>query len=295
MNYLELILKTLNKFAQNIIALIPNIIFAIFFAIITYFAAKLISRLVSSFLPRMAIRANLVTIFHKLTIIIVWFIGILIITAILIPSVTTANILATLGLTSVAIGLAFRNTFENFFTGIILLLREPFSIGDFISIDSQKGYVQRISVQNTHLRKTDGTRLFVPNSKIYTSTVQVFTDTKLRRVKINCSVDFSTDVEKARSVIEKAMDRCKTVSKDKYIQVYVVSFSSNGIDFTIYWWTNPEPSQQRRSLDEVLTTIKKALDKEKISMTYSTSLSFIEPLLIQNKEQNNKDNDSELS
>lgn len=267
MNYLELILKTLNKFMQNFIALIPNIVIAIIFAIMTYFAAKLISRLVSSFLPRIAIRANLVTIFHKLTIIIVWFIGILIISAILIPSVTTANILATLGLTSVAIGLAFKNVFENFFTGILILLREPFSIGDFIEVESQhgeaQGYVHRISIQNTHLRKTDGSRVFIPNSTMYTSIVRVFTDESLRREKIVCSIDFDSDIEKARSVIKKAIEQCKTVSKNKYIQVYVVSFSSNGIDFAIYWWTNPEPSQQRRSLDEVLTTIKKALDNEK--------------------------------
>lgn len=243
----------------------------------------------SSLLPRIAIRANLVIIFHKLTIIIVWFLGILIISAILIPSITTANILATLGLTSVAIGFAFKNVFENFFIGILILLREPFSIGDFIEIESQQGdtqgYVHHISVQNTHLRKTDGSRVFIPNSKMYTSIVRVFTDTSLRREKIVCSINFDTDVEKARSVIKKAMEQCKTVSKDKYIQVYVVSFSSNGIDFAIYWWTNPEPSQQRRSLDEVLTMIKKALDEEKIPMTYSTQVSFIKPLMIHNKEK----------
>lgn len=115
MNYLELILKTLNKFAQNFIALVPNIIIAIFFAIITYFTAKLISHLVSSFLPKIAIRANLVTIFQKLTLIIVWFIGILIIAVIVFPSVTTANVLATFGLTSVAIGLVFKGIFEKLF------------------------------------------------------------------------------------------------------------------------------------------------------------------------------------
>ncbi|CAM2752917.1 mechanosensitive ion channel MscS [Legionella steigerwaltii] len=291
MNYLQLILKTLDKFAQNFISLIPNILIAIFFAIITYFLAKIISRILSSFLPRMAIRTNLVTIFDKLTIIVVWFIGMLIISAIVFPSVTTANIMATLGLTSVAVGLAFRNIFENFFAGILLLFREPFGIGDFIEVNSQQGYVHRISIQNTHLRKTDGTRVFVPNSKMYTSVVHVFTDTKLRREKIGCSVDFAADLEKARSVITKAVEQCETVSKDKYIQIYVVSFSSNGIDFEIYWWTEPEPNHQRRSLDEVLTSVKKALDEEKIPMTYSTPLSFVEPLIIKNKD-NNRDRDN---
>ncbi|WP_341272882.1 mechanosensitive ion channel family protein [Fluoribacter gormanii] len=125
---------------------------------------------------------------------------------------------------------------------------------------------------------------------MYTSMVRVFTDESLRREKIACSIDFDSDIEKARSVIKNAIEQCKTVSKNKYMQVYVVSFSSNGIDFAIYWWTNPEPSQQRRSLDEVLTTIKKALDNEKIPMTYSTPVSFVEPLMIHNKEKGERKN-----
>src|SRR5689334_16722490 len=105
MNYLDLLLKTLNKFAQNFISAIPNIIIAALFALVTYFAARLISHLVSAFLPRMAVRSNLVTIIHKLVTLLVWLIGVLIISAIVVPSVTTANLLATFGLTSVAIGL----------------------------------------------------------------------------------------------------------------------------------------------------------------------------------------------
>ncbi|VEB36341.1 mechanosensitive ion channel MscS [Legionella sainthelensi] len=243
----------------------------------------------------MAVRANLVIISQKLTIILVWLIGMLIISAIIFPSVTTANILTTLGLTSVAVGLAFKNIFENFFTGILLLLREPFSIGDFIEVDSQRGYVHRISIQNTHLRKTDGTRAFIPNTKMFTSTVKVMTDSKLRRKKIICSVDFDTDLERARTTIKDAVKQCESVSKEKYIQIYVVSFSSNGIDFAIYWWTKPEPSHFRYSLDEVLTNIKKALDKEKIPMTYSTPVSFIDSLTVQQKTQNSKPTDGEQS
>ncbi|WP_115701656.1 mechanosensitive ion channel family protein [Legionella sainthelensi] len=295
MNYVSIILKTLDKFAQNFVALIPNIIVGVFFAVLTYFIAKIIGKIVSSFLPKMAVRANLVIISQKLTIILVWLIGMLIISAIIFPSVTTANILTTLGLTSVAVGLAFKNIFENFFTGILLLLREPFSIGDFIEVDSQRGYVHRISIQNTHLRKTDGTRAFIPNTKMFTSTVKVMTDSKLRRKKIICSVDFDTDLERARTTIKDAVKQCESVSKEKYIQIYVVSFSSNGIDFAIYWWTKPEPSHFRYSLDEVLTNIKKALDKEKIPMTYSTPVSFIDSLTVQQKTQNSKPTDGEQS
>lgn len=285
MNYLDLILQSLDKFAKSFISIIPNVIIGILFILFTFLAARLISHIVVTLLPRMAVRSNLVSIIHKLTTLTVWFVGVLIIIAIVFPSVTTANLLATFGLTSVAIGLVFKNIFENFCAGILLLFREPFRIGDFIIVDKQQGYVTRVSVQNTHLRKTDGSRAYVPNSKMYTSTVQVLTDTKQRREKIGFSIDFNADLETARAVIKNAVEQCETVSKEKYIQIYVVSFSSNGIDFEVYWWTRPKPSDMRRSLDEVLTNIKKALDAEKIPMTYSTTLSLLEPVELKKREE----------
>src|SRR5205814_815906 len=150
---------------------------------------------------------------------------------------------------------------------------------------NNQGYVDRISIHNTHLRKTDGARLFIPNSKMYNSPVEILTDAALRREEVTCSVDFNADMEKARSAIHKAVENSKTVSNDKYIQVYAKSFSSNGVEFAIYWWTEPTPNDFRKSRDEVLTNIKKALDEEKISMTYSTPLSFIEPLNVNRLEK----------
>lgn len=281
--YVGAVLKTLDQFIINFATLIPNIIIAIIFLLFTYIFSVIIHHLIYSALSRTSMRTNLVIIFQKLATTIIWFIGILISAAIVFPSVTTANLLATLGLTSVAVGFAFKTIFENFFAGIILLLREPFHIGDYIVVQNQDGYVDHISINNTHLRRTDGVRVLVPNTSMYTNSVQILTDAETRREKAACSIDFSADIEKARSAITNAIKKSETVDKEKYIQVYAVSFSSNGVDFELYWWTKSKPSEIRRSRDEVLTNIKKALDAEKISMTYSTPVSFLDPLNIQKK------------
>jgi small conductance mechanosensitive channel len=286
--FITTLLKTLDKFFTNFIAIIPNVIIAIIILVITYFVALLTGRLTLVSLRKAHMRMNLALIFHKIVIIVIWFIGILVIAAVLFPSVTIANILATFGLTSVAIGFAFKNLFENFFCGIMLLLREPFHIGDYIVVDSHEGYVHHISVHNTHLDKTDGARIYVPNSKMWNNIVEILTDTKLRREKISCSVDFGTDIEKARSAIKKAIELCETVSKKKYIQIYAVSFSSNGVDFEIYWWTKPEPADLRKSRDEVITNITKILAEENIAMTYSTSINFLDPVRMEAIEPKNE-------
>ena len=280
MGYFTTTLNTLHQFGINIVAHIPNIVIAILFTIITYFFAKLCAHIINAPLRRIRMRVTLIQVFQKLLITFIWFIGILIIASILFPSVTAANLLATLGLTSVAIGFAFKSIFENFLAGILILLREPFHIGDFIVCKDQQGYVERISLRNTHIRQTDGSRIAIPNSTIFNNPTQILTDHELRRVESEVCVNFSEDLEKVRKIIKSAIDHSKTIAKDKYVQVYVKSFSSNGINFSIYWWTHSKPGDIRKSRDEVLTNIKKALDAENIELTYSTTLSFQEPLKI---------------
>lgn len=282
MRYLDPIVTTLNRFVTEFMADIPNIIIAIGLLFVIHLTSRLMGYLLINSLKRTRMRYNLIQVLHKITSILVWFFGILVISSILFPSITPAHIIGALGLTSVAIGLAFKEIFENFLAGILILLREPFHVGDFIASNGQQGYVEYVSVRNTHLRQTDGTRVVMPNGILFKEPIQVLTNPPLRRVMVTCSLDFDVDHNKAREVITQAIRGCETVSREKYIQVYLTSFSSNGLDFEIYWWSASKPGDQRRSRDEVLSSIKTALDAEKIRLTYSTPLSFCETLKVRN-------------
>ncbi len=286
MEYFTPLFNTLHQYGDNTIAHLPNIIIAIIFIFFTYFVVKIINHVVYTSLTRFAMRTNLVLIFQKIIAIIIWFFCILIVVTIVFPSVTTANLLTTLGLTSVAIGFAFKDIFENFLAGILILLREPFHLGDYIiTKDKQGGYVEKISIRNTHLRQSDGIRLVIPNATLINSFIQVITDLEIRRTNASCSVGFVEDIDKVRKIIKKTVEKCETVEKDKYIYVFVKEFTSNGVDFDIYWWAKSKPMDMRRSHDEVLSKIKKAFDAENIQLTYSTTLSFQEPLVIKNQQK----------
>ena len=66
----------------------------------------------------------------------IWISGILISCGILFPSITPGKILTALGLGSIAVGFAFKDIFENFIAGVLIILREPFKIGDIIEVDN---------------------------------------------------------------------------------------------------------------------------------------------------------------
>lgn len=127
------------------------------------------------------------------------------------PSVTPAKALATLSLGSVAIGFAFKDTFENFLAGILILLREPFEIGDHIATDSVEGQIETITVRDTRIRKTDGQLIVVPNSHLFSSPVTVRTSQQFRRTEVNMGIAYGEDVDAARQVIEEAVHKVDSV------------------------------------------------------------------------------------
>ncbi|KTD18745.1 mechanosensitive ion channel MscS [Legionella lansingensis] len=289
MEYVNIVLKTLDGFAKEFASRSPYILIAILFLIITHFVAKTSAFLFRKYLRRMWIRSNLVIVLQKMMTILIWLVGILIVATILFPSVTPANVLTALGISSIAIGFAFKDIIENFLAGILILLREPFHIGDYIETTQQDGTVEHVSVRNTHIRRTDGVRIVIPNALLFTNSVRVLTDQKFRRIQAICGFNYNDDLEKIRNVLKDAVTQCESVNKDQYIQIYVQELSASGVNFEITWWTKPKPGDIRYSRDEVLSGIKKALDSEGIEISHAYTVDLFQDKLIQFIEQKSEE------
>ena len=101
--------------------------------------------------------------------------GFLIAATVVLPSVKPVDILGGLGLGSVAIGFAFKDILQNWLSGLLILIRQPFEIGDWIEVDGALGTVERIETRATMIKTFDGKLIVVPNSDIYTDKVTVWT------------------------------------------------------------------------------------------------------------------------
>ena len=82
----------------------------------------------------------------------VWIGGCLVAATIVFPNLTPAKALAGLGLGSVAIGFAFKDIFENFLAGLIILFRREMRLGDFIECEGLQGRVEKIAEIETRLK-----------------------------------------------------------------------------------------------------------------------------------------------
>jgi small-conductance mechanosensitive channel len=204
------------------------------------------------------------------------------------PGLTPASMLAGLGIGSVAIGFAFKDVFENFLAGIIILFRREMRIGDYIECEDIEGQVDQIAIRESHIRQTDGQLVIVPNSILFKNPVTVRTSLEKRRVTVICGVAYDVDLAEARSVIEKAVEACDTVEQDeKPIQVFAKEFGDSSINFEVTWWTGSKPVDVRSSRDQVISSIKRALDAANIEIPFPyRTLTFKEPLPVRQENTN---------
>ena len=272
--------EKLNGYIEGFWAVLPQIIAALVFIVLVW----VISKLVRAFLPRVMRRARvrpaLIDVTKMLLTVLIWFFGILIAATIAFPTITPGKALTALGVGGIAVGLAFKDTFENFFAGVLVLIREPFTRGDFIECEGIEGQVELVTIRDTRIRQTDGQLVVAPNGFLFKNPVTVRTSNDLRRTTIICGVAYGEDVDKSREVIAEAVRGVDSVRNDvKDVEIFAQEFADSSINFEITWWTGSTPRDIRASRDKVVSAVKRALDDAGIEIPFPyRTLTFKDPL-----------------
>ena len=259
---------------------LPEVTAAAVLLAVVWAASRFAGWLISKFGKRFELRTNLIEVLSLISSVAIWLFGILAALTLVFPTITPAKALTTLGLGSVAIGFAFKDTFENFLAGILILLREPFEIGDFIECSDVEGQIEKITIRESYIRQTDGQLVVVPNNVLFQNPVTVRTSRDLRRVTIICGIAYSENVDAARDVISDAVKAVDSVRDDvKDVQVFASEFGASSIDFEVSWWTGSAPRAVRESKDQVVAAVKGALDAAGIEIPFPyRTLTFPEPI-----------------
>lgn len=283
-NVVGALVDQLEKYTEGFVRSLPNIAVAIVVLVVVWFLTKLLRRIATKALEATQTRNALIQLVKTLVTVVVWVLGILIAMAILFPSVEPGSILAALGVGGIAVGFAFKDIFENFLAGAMIMLRKPMRIGDYIHCEGVEGKIEEIMIRDTYVRQTDGQLVLVPNSMLYKNPVHIRTDQKLRRFEITAGVGYDVDVDEARKVIQSAVESIDVVSSEKPVQVFAKEFNSSSVDFNVRWWTESKPADMHKSRDLVIARIKRSLEDADMEIPYPyRTLTFKEPLQLGNQ------------
>ena len=161
--------STIDKIMEGFWERVPYFCIALIVITIFWLLSKVFKFFVRKTLEnRSYTRQNLVLVLNRVGSTFIIFFGILIGLVIAVPGFTPGQLMSALGIGSVAIGFAFKDIFQNLLSGVLILLSEPFKIGDDIIVNGMEGTVEDIQIRATFLRSPDGRRIVIPNATVYT-------------------------------------------------------------------------------------------------------------------------------
>lgn len=202
---------------------------------------------------------------------VVVFLGLLVALVIALPTFRPGQLVQILGLSSVAIGFAFRDILQNFLAGILLLLTQPFRIGDQIRFGDYEGVVEDIQTRATMLRTYDARRIVIPNGELFTKSMTVHTAYEHRRLEYDVGIGYGDDLERARRVMLEAMRTVDEVLEDPAPDILLLDFTPSAVNLKIRWWIQPpRRAEALESQDRVLTAVKQALVENGIDLPFET-------------------------
>ncbi len=268
MNYIATLREQLNDMARSFVEALPNLAIALFIVFVTWIVARFAARISDMIIGRTEIRASLKNLIDTAVRLGIWILGLFLAAIVVVPDLTPASLLAGLGIGAVAIGFAFQDIFENFFAGVLIMLREKMRIGDVIECEGITGKVEHISLRETHIRKLSGELTVVPNSILFKNPVEIFTDMDQRRHEVIVGVSYDTQLDHAADVIRRAVEDVEYVLASKGIDIFAQEFNSSSVDFLVRWWAGSTPRAGWESKDKVVRAIKAALDEAGIEIPF---------------------------
>ena len=194
--------------------------------------------------------------------------GFLLAATIALPDFTPSELLSVLGFGGVAIGFAFRDVLQNFLAGILILLNEPFVVGDQIVFGGYEGTVEEIEVRATVLRTYDNVQVVIHNGVIYADSVVVNTAYDKRRSSYDVGIGYDDDIATAQEICLQVMREIEGVLKSPEPMTVMMEMGDFALIFRVYWWTNSRQADVLRVQDRVLRTIKNRLTEEGFTIPF---------------------------
>jgi small conductance mechanosensitive channel len=256
---------------KGFIALLPNMVLALLVFAIFFFVARTIKKVVRNLTRDRHQARNLGMVLGRLAQGTTILVGLFIALSIVIPSLKANDLVQLLGISSVAVGFAFRDILQNFLAGILILLTEPFQIDDQIVFKSFEGTVENIQTRATTIRTYDGRRIVIPNSELFTNSVTVNTAFENRRLQYDIGIGYGDDIDEAKQLLLEALHETDGVLEIPAPDAIVVELAGSSVNIRARWWVAPPRRADVLDLqDRVLTNIKNKLTANGIDLPFPT-------------------------
>jgi len=182
-------------------------------------------------------------------------------------------LLTGLGIGGLAFAFAAKDTIENFFGSIAVILDRPFVVGDWVVVDGVEGTVEEMGLRSTRVRTFYNSLITVPNATLVRAQVDNYGKRKYRRFKTDLSVAYGTPPERIEAFCEgiRQIVRDHPYTRKDYYHVWLNRFGAHSLDVLVYvFFETPEWGTELRERHRLMLDIIRLAEKLGVEFAFPT-------------------------
>lgn len=169
------------------------------------------------------------------------------------------TILGAAGIVGLALGFALRDTVENYIASILLSLRRPFRLEDFVRIEQHEGIVLRLTSRATILLTLDGNEVRIPNAVVFKGVTVNFTLHPKRRFTFVLGVAPDADLAHAQRTAIAAAAAAQGVAGDPAPSAWFEEVGESTVQLIVAGWVDQRSHDFIRVRSEAIRQVVPAM------------------------------------
>ncbi|MCX7512782.1 mechanosensitive ion channel family protein [Frateuria hangzhouensis] len=251
-------------FSENATRLGINILVALLILLIGTWLAARVANLVQRAMQRASVDATLIGFLRNLLYGVL--VAVLVVSALITAGVPSAPLVAALGASGLAIGLALQGSLSNLAWGVLLIVFRPFRAGDFVHAGGVDGTVETVNLMYTLLVLPDNREAIVPNAKIGSDAIINANRRGTRRFELKVGIGYKDDIGQAIGEVERLFAADSRILDEPPPSVVTGTLAESSVDLIIRAWTRSEDLWATQT--ELLRSIKERFADVGISIPY---------------------------
>lgn len=261
----------LDQFVAWFLLATPKLLSALVIFVLSLYFARVISNLLKRVLQRRKAPAGVVQLLGQLTL---WSIIVAGTISALQQFFQVTAFLTGLGILGFTVGFALQDIMKNFASGVILLLQQPFHVGETIGVKGFDGAVTAIDLRATEMRAADGRVVILPNADVLSNPIINYSRANERRVDFNVSLSHACEPDDVRKIIIKAIEEVKGVVREPEPVIVFDNLTDSALEMNGSFWVDMTKNDPLHAKDTVLLKLKSVFHEEGIEIPHPVRASI---------------------
>ena len=255
----------LDQFIAFFIAGTPRLLTAFVIFFLSLYLARLISNLLRRVLQRRRAPAGVVQLLGQL---VLWSMIVAGTITALQQFFEVTAFLAGLGILGFTIGFALQDIMKNFASGVILLLQQPFHVGETIGVKGFDGTVLAIDLRATEMRAADGRVVILPNAEVLANPIINFSRANERRVEFSLNLSHTSDPQTVRKIVLEGIENVKGYVDTPEPVIVFNSITDHALELNANFWIDVTKNDLLHAKDTVLLNVNSKFNEQGIEIPH---------------------------